>query len=297
MEAFDGGGCVTKRAEQDLAREMRLAGRTYDDISADLGISKSTCSLWLRGLPRPVEGLEPELLSAPVQPENQRLEVAAARRMRADGKLLREIAECFEVTVKTASVWCSGMPWPARARQGGSPEHMEMMRRKYWDRTLAERDLERQALKQASAARVGALSARELELVAVSAYWCEGVKDKPYSRRETVTIINSDPGVILLWAAFLDQMSIAAERRRYSLSIHESADVAGAQQWWADLLSVSSTAFGQTTLKRHNPRTVRKNVGTDYRGCLVIRVLQGADLYRHIAGTWEGMMASLPPAG
>jgi DNA-binding CsgD family transcriptional regulator len=289
---------MTKKSEQELAREMRLAGRTYDDIAADLGISKSTCSACLRGLPHPPEGTEPALLGAPTDPVvAERLEVAAARRMRAEGKLLKEIAECFEVTVKTASVWCSGMAWPRRARQGGSAEHMDMMRRKYWDRTLAERDVERQALKAASAARVGALCARELELVAVTAYWCEGCKDKSYARREKIALINSDPGLILLWEAYLDQLEIAPERRRYSLSIHETADVPAAQQWWAELLDVPSTSFMKATIKRHNPKTVRKNTGDAYRGCLVTRVLQGADLYRHIAGTWEGMMAGLSPRG
>ncbi|MGH3324094.1 MAG: hypothetical protein ACRDOV_06655, partial [Streptomyces sp.] len=48
--------------------------------------------------------------------------------------------------------------------------------------------------------------------------------------------------------------------------------------------------LGKTTLKRHNPKTVRKNVGAEYRGCLVVRVLQGADLYRRIEGWWSGIV-------
>ena len=45
--------------------------------------------------------------------------------------------------------------------------------------------------------------------------------------------------------------------------------------------------FHRVTLKRHNPRTVRKNVGADYHGCLIVSVRQGADLYRRIEG-WAG---------
>jgi hypothetical protein len=36
--------------------------------------------------------------------------------------------------------------------------------------------------------------------------------------------------------------------------------------------------------KHHNPKTMRKNVGEDYHGCLRIDVHRGADLYRKIEG-------------
>lgn len=48
----------------------------------------------------------------------------------------------------------------------------------------------------------------------------------------------------------------------------------------------------KTTLKRHSPKTVRKNVGDCYRGCLVIKVLKGAELYRRIEGSWYGIVES-----
>ncbi|MFA1545223.1 helix-turn-helix domain-containing protein [Actinomadura chokoriensis] len=35
------------------AIELRRRGQTYDEIAESLNISKSTCSLWLRDLPRP----------------------------------------------------------------------------------------------------------------------------------------------------------------------------------------------------------------------------------------------------
>ncbi len=43
-------------------------------------------------------------------------------------------------------------------------------------------------------------------------------------------------------------------------------------------------SFTGPALKRHNPRTVRKNVGADYHGCLIVGVRQSADLYRRIEG-------------
>ena len=43
-------------------------------------------------------------------------------------------------------------------------------------------------------------------------------------------------------------------------------------------------------LKRHNPKTVRKNVGEGYHGCLRIDVRRSGDLYRRIEGWAAGAM-------
>jgi hypothetical protein len=46
-------------------------------------------------------------------------------------------------------------------------------------------------------------SNRELDLVAATAYWCEGQKSKPWALRERLTFINSDPELILIWVEWL----------------------------------------------------------------------------------------------
>lgn len=219
------------RAKDDLrdrARELRRQGRTYNEIQAELGCSKSSVSLWVRDLPHP----EPKCT-----PEEQRARMNAGL---------------------------------ARLR--------------------AEQDRERQAIKQAAGAAIGELSDRELFVLGVGLYWAEGQKSKPYARREAVTFINSDPGVIRVYLAWLDLLGIAPERLTYRVMIHESADVAAAEAYWADLVQVDVSIFQRTTLKKHNPKTVRKNTGDDYRGCLVIRVRQGADLYCRIEGWWSGIV-------
>ncbi len=129
-------------------------------------------------------------------------------------------------------------------------------------------------------------------------YWAEGAKDKPYDRRENVLFVNSDPGVIKLYLAWLDLLGVEPDRLRYRVMIHMTADVEGAKRYWADLVGVDVSVFQKTTIKKHNPTTVRKNVGDTYRGCLVIRVSQGADLYRRIEGWWTGMVSGIatPPS-
>ena len=66
--------------------------------------------------------------------------------------------------------------------------------------------------------------------------------------------------------------------------IHENADTEAAQQYWLDITDTQPGQFRRPVLKRHNPKTVRKNVGEDYHGCLRIDVLRSAELYRRIGG-------------
>jgi hypothetical protein len=49
--------------------------------------------------------------------------------------------------------------------------------------------------------------------------------------------------------------------------------------------------YAHSTSERHNPKTVRKNQGETYRGCLRIDVHHSADLYRKIEGWATANMA------
>ncbi|WP_367042729.1 hypothetical protein [Streptomyces sp. Je 1-332] len=219
------------RAKDDLrerARELRRQGRTYDEIQAELGCSKSSVSLWVRDLPKP--------------------------------------------------------------KPRYTPEEQQALMREGLTKLRTAQDEQRKITKLAAIAEIGELSDRELFVLGVGLYWAEGQKSKPYARREAVTFINSDPDVIRVYLAWLDLLGIAPERLNYRVMIHESADVATAEAYWADLVRVDVSTFQRTTLKKHNPKTVRKNTGDDYRGCLVIRVRQGADLYCRIEGWWTGIV-------
>ncbi|WP_045865395.1 hypothetical protein [Streptomyces sp. WMMB 714] len=211
------------------ARELRQAGKTYDEIVAELGVAKSSVSLWVRDLPAP-------------------------------------------------------KPSVARAR---------MMAEARWGPYRHERDLAREKTVTQAAAEVGRLSPRDLFVAGVALYWAEGTKSKSYRFSESVTFVNSDPDMIKVYLAWLGLLEVEPARLRFSVMIHESADVSAAERFWADLVGREVADFGKTTLKRHNPKTVRKNVGAGYRGCLVVRVLQGAELYRRIEGWWSGIVCGV----
>ncbi|GHF16667.1 hypothetical protein E5082_15190 [Streptomyces griseoluteus] len=210
-----------------------------------------------------------------------------ARELRRQGCTYDQIEAALGCSRSSVSLWVRDLPKP---EPRDPTEQAKLAARKRWDHELAIRDEERRRTKEEARRRVGAVSERELFLVGVGLYWAEGAKDKPYDRRENVTFVNSDPGMITTFLAWLDLLSVERERLRFTVMIHETADVPGAERFWAEVVDADRAAFNKTSLKKHNPKTVRRNTGEDYRGCLVIKVLKSADLYRRIEGAWYGIV-------
>ncbi|MEU7259951.1 hypothetical protein AB0B21_29695 [Streptomyces rimosus] len=209
-----------------------------------------------------------------------------ARELRGRGMTYDAIQVELGCSKSSISLWVRDMPRPPRR----SSEQASAIAKRGWEATLRRREEERQRTRQEAIGEVGTMSDRELFLVGVGLYWAEGTKSKPHNPQERVTFTNSDPGMIRLFLAWLALLDVAPERLQFRVHIHESADVGAAEQYWADLVGVDVGTFARTTLKKHNPKTVRKNVGETYRGCLVVRVRQSADLYRRIEGSWCGIV-------
>ena len=116
----------------------------------------------------------------------------------------------------------------------------------------------------------------------------------PSRRNDRAAFINSDPALILLFLRFLATVGISPDRLVFRVYIHETADADAAQRFWLRTTGARREQFRPTTLKRHNPKTVRKNVGAGYYGCLRIDVLRSGDLYRWIAG-WTAAITAVAP--
>jgi transposase len=224
-----------KDADRAKARALREQGLTYNEIVAELGVSKSSVSLWVRDLPR----------TGPLSYE-------AFRKRQAAGV------------------------------------------RRYWVGERSIREDHREAVRAAAADEIGGLTDREIIIAGAVAYWCEGAKNKPYRRSEQVCFMNSDPALVRFYMRFLATVGIERDRLRCRLQIHERANVEAAQRFWQDVTGLEAAQFRRPALKKHNPRTVRKNIGDDYHGCLRIDVLGGSVLYQRIEG-WA--MATMAAAG
>ena len=264
---------------------LRRAGKSRREIKEILGVGNSTLGPALRGEPAPLWTLRPRAK------DELRMK---ARELRASGRAYDEIASELGVSKGSVSLWVRDMP------RRGRLSYEEFRKRnaegvsRYWAAERPIREARRQQISDGAAAQIGELSDREVVIAGAIAYWCEGAKSKPHRRSEHLDFINSDPQLISFFLRFLTVVGVTPDRLVCRLHIHESADVAAAQKFWLDLTGLPAEQFRQPTLKRHNPKTVRKNTGESYHGCLIVKVRGSAEMYRQVEGWAFAAMA--PPS-
>jgi hypothetical protein len=210
--------------------------------------------------------------------------------MRLAGASYPEIVRALGVSKSSVSLWVRDVPYQERLGLSDDP------RRTGAERYLAERRrvvfAERQNEKLGSANEIGELTDRELLIAGAVAYWAEGAKAKPWRPAEVFRFANSDPAMVQLFLRWLELNGVDASRLRFQVQIHESADVEKAQEFWAACVNQPVDRLQPPTLKRHKPLTNRKNVGSDYHGCLSIWVTAASGLYRRAEGIWWAVAAS-----
>ena len=272
--------CERHESLRTRAIQMRKAGASYQQISEGLSISMGVLCRWIR---------EAGLTVRNRTTSEQR---TRAIELRKKGMTYSEIEIETGVPRSTLSNLLKGVPL--------TDEHaafLAMKQRTATDRAGATNRARRMALEartiEEAAAQVGRVSARELFLAGVLLYWAEGAKAKPWSRGGRVTFINSDPTMIRLFIRWLELVGIGADRLILRVAIHERADVERAVKAWSRISGVPVDLFRRPTLKHHNPKPSRRNVGQNYIGCLIITVSKSTTLYRQIVGWYEGIVAEV----
>ncbi|MGH3244848.1 MAG: hypothetical protein ACRDOI_01335 [Trebonia sp.] len=264
---------------REEATSLRLAGKSLREIREALGpVGKRTLSAALKGTPPAEWTLRPNAKDDLRQ---------KARELRTQGLSYNEIVAQLGVSKSSVSLWVRDLPCPERFAYVLNERRQEGLR-KYNEARSAQRAAETEA----SAAEIGELTDRELLIAGAIAYWCEGTKSKPYRQASRVVFMNSDSGLIRFFLRFLQAAGIDRDDLILRVSIHENADAEAAQRFWVEVTGVNPTQFRSPTLKHHNPKTVRMNVGDTYHGCLRIEVRRSAELYRKIEGWASGSMAT-----
>jgi transposase len=264
------------------ARRLRVEeGLSIAQIQARLGVTKHTLTEWLRGIPAP------EWTRRPNAKDELR---GQALKLRGEGWSVNDIALELGVATSTAWQWVRHLPLDKdtdRARRKAA--HAKLMTDGRWRAHRQARDERRARMFANMGEWLGRVSERELILIGAVAYWCEGTKAKPWNSQEHVTFINSDPNLLELFLRFLECSGRRREELTYRVAIHETADADAAVLWWAAGLGLPLDRFARTTVKRHSPKTTCHNTGSDYHGCLVVRVPRGRELYWRIQGVMEAI--------
>ena len=261
---------------------LRREGKSRREIKQILGpMSNATLNDALTGEP------PPEWTRRPNAKDELR---ANARELRTQGLDYEDIATALSVAKSSVSLWVRDLPRPARLSYAECRKRSAEGARRYWAAERPAREARRAAAREATAAQIGELTDREMLIAGAIAYWCEGSKNKPGPWNDQVIFTNTDPGLIRFFLRFLEAIGTPWEDITFRICIHESADVESAQRFWLEVTDASPDQFRSPTLKRHNPKTVRKNVGEGYHGCLRIAVRRSSDLYHKIEGWAEAIM-------
>ena len=262
---------------------LRRQGKSLRQIKQLLGpMSNVTLHDALRGVP------PPDWTGRPNAKDEHR---AKARELRAQGMDYGEIATALGVAKSSVSLWVRDLPRPARLSYAECRKRSAEGAQRYWAAERGVRQARRAADREAAAAQIGDLTDRELLIAGAIAYWCEGTKNKPHRRSDRVIFTNSDPSLIRFFLRFLDATGTPLTDLSFRICIHENAGAESAQRFWLEITGARRDQFLTPTLKRHNPKTVRKNTGVDYHGCLRIDVNRSSGLYRRIDG-WAGAIMS-----
>jgi transcriptional regulator with XRE-family HTH domain len=179
------------------------------------------------------------------------VEQERARRLRATGETLTDIAEKLGVAKSSVSLWVRDVTFQPRLRlraRRREPNALQRRKQEEIDRLLAEgRD------------RIGQLSEREFLVAGAALYAGEGAKTDG-----TVRFANSDPRMIVLFCAWLRRFfPIDEDRLRVRLYLHEGLDLAGAEQYWSELTRIPRRQFVEAYRAKANPsiRTTKHPMG------------------------------------
>ncbi|WP_239156665.1 resolvase [Actinocatenispora thailandica] len=208
-----------------------------------------------------------------------------------------EVAAELGIAKSTAYRWVRDIPLDVDARKAlfarehsSTTGHGQMMAEARWSEYRAERDARQAERVTGAAGSVGGLTQEELVRIGAMMYWCEGAKAKPWNSTRRITFVNSDAGLILVFLAFLRAVGVEQSTIDFRVQIHETADADAAVRWWAAKVGADRTIFRRTSLKRHNPKTVRYNTGADYHGCLIVSVRRSRAIYDMVEGLVIGVV-------
>ncbi len=157
-----------------------------------------------------------------------------ARRLRATGLPLAEIAARLGVAKSSVSLWVREVefePVPRLSRgRRRAPNALQRRRQAEVYRLLAE-----------GRKRAGRLSEREFLIAGVALYVGEGSKGDGMLR-----FANSDPRMIVFYCCWLRRFfEIDESRLRIHLYLHEGLDLAASIAFWSALTAIPPSQFGK----------------------------------------------------
>ena len=215
--------------------------------------------------------------------------------LRKQGKTYSEILAEISVAKSTLSLWLREVGLSKKQKQRITAKKRASALRGALSRKV-DRINRVKIIHETAKIEVGKISERELWLIGIALYWAEGTKSKDYSPSTGVVFTNSDYQMIQVFVRWLQHCCcINFDQLSYEIYIHESCRhrIQEVIRFWSGKLGVSEDCLQTIRYKKNKIKTLRKNTGDLYNGCLRVKVSRSSTLNRRIMGWISGIMQNL----
>ena len=200
--------------------------------------------------------------------------------LRKKGLSYNEILREVPVAKSTLSVWLKNIGI-------AKPQKQKLAQQKAQEACRQSRISRETLLVGAAKQEIGKISKRELWLIGIILYWAEGSKQKAHNVSQRVSFGNSDPDMIKLFIRWAKEINrCKSDDFVYSLYIHETSNTKRARIFWEKTVNGK---ISWTYLKKHNPKSRRRNTQDNYHGLLRVDIRRSTDLNRIIRGWSQGI--------
>ena len=205
-----------------------------------------------------------------------------ARRLRAEGGTLAEIAATLGVAKSSVSLWVRDVDVPGPARRTGP-------RRRGPNALQRRKAAEIEDARRWGRDMIGRLSDRDLLIAGAALYAGEGSK-----RDGRVVFANSDPRMVALFMAWLRRFFAPDESRlRMRVYLHQGLDLDAAEAHWSAVSGIPLTAFHRA-YRAAPDTTIRAN--KHQFGCASVSI--GSSLmHRKVMGLVAALLSSEASSG
>jgi predicted transcriptional regulator len=199
-----------------------------------------------------------------------------ARRLRLEGRSVKEIVVMLGVAKSSVSVWVRDIKLTDEQKTELHQRRGQFGERNHGSRVNREQGLETRLAFQ-RAGRERARENRPLHLAGCMLYWAEGAKG-----RNGVYFVNSDPNMIVFFMRFLrDEFHVENDSVavRIHCHTHDEQEIKRIEKYWCDLLGLPITAVKKTYVKDSNSTRLNRL----QNGVCDIRVHR-TEIVQHIFG-------------
>ena len=215
-----------------------------------------------------------------------------ARKLRKQGKSVKNIAKIINVSPSSVSLWCNDILLSDLQKENLNKINLRKIKRGF---NIANENRKKERIdrvnfyKTIGIEKVGKLSFRELFLIGSALYWAEGDK-----KQRRVVFINSDPKMILIFIKWLNICLNIPKNRLYCRleinQIHQNR-LFDIQTYWSELIDIPLSQFRQPSFKKSKTNKTYQN-NQNYYGSLQITVSKATNLNYEILGYINGLANS-----